>query len=162
MASVVLAPVVSAEDIRCARALFEEYAASLGFSLDFQGFGDELATLPGAYAPPSGRLLLATVDGALAGCVALRRIGDRVCEMKRLFVRPAHHGLGLGRRLATAIVEEARGAGYAAMRLDTMPSMKAALALYASLGFRDIAPYTHNPLEGARFLELALDPRPAS
>jgi ribosomal protein S18 acetylase RimI-like enzyme len=162
MASVVLAPAVSAEDIGCARALFEEYAASLGFSLDFQGFRDELAALPGAYAPPSGRLLLATVDGALAGCVALRRIGDRVCEMKRLFVRPAHHGMGLGRRLATAIVEEARGAGYAVMRLDTMPSMKAATALYASLGFRDIAPYTYNPLEGARFLELTLAPRPAS
>jgi ribosomal protein S18 acetylase RimI-like enzyme len=159
--SVVVAPVVTADDLRCTRALFEEYATSLGFSLDFQGFPGELAELPGAYSPPTGRLLLARVDGDPAGCVGLRRIGDGVCEMKRLYVRPAHHGTGLGRQLATAIVEEARRAGYATMRLDTMPSMRAAIALYESLGFRSIPPYTDNPLEGARFLELALGPRPA-
>jgi ribosomal protein S18 acetylase RimI-like enzyme len=148
----------SAADLHEVRALFAEYASSLGFSLSFQGFEEELAGLPGAYAPPAGRLLLARIDGAAAGCVAVRPIGDGVCEMKRLFVRPAHHGTGLGRRLATAAIDEARRAGYAVMKLDTMPSMRAALGLYRSLGFRDTAPYTHNPLEGARFLELILAP----
>jgi GNAT superfamily N-acetyltransferase len=160
--SIVVTAVTSAEDVQCARALFEEYATSLGFSLDFQGFERELAELPGAYAPPAGRLLLARVDGNPAGCVGLRRIGEGVCEMKRLFVRSAHLGTGLGRRLATAIVDEACRAGYVTMRLDTMPSMNAAMTLYASLGFRDTAPYTYNPLEGARFMELALTPRSAT
>jgi ribosomal protein S18 acetylase RimI-like enzyme len=156
MSRVVVSPASSEDDLRHAKALFEEYAASLGFSLCFQGFDRELAELPGRYAPPSGRLLLARVDGALAGCVASRDLGDRICEMKRLFVRPAFHGRGCGRRLVDAIVREARSAGYEAMRLDTLATMRAAIAIYEALGFRDVAPYTENPIEGARFLELRL------
>lgn len=156
MPPVVLSLATSPEDVREVRALFEEYAASLGFSLCFQGFDRELAELPGAYAPPGGRLLLARVDGAPAGCVGLRRIGEGICEMKRLFVRPAHLGTGLGRRLAEAVIDEARRAGYATMKLDTLPSMKAAIGLYESLGFRDTSPYTTNPVAGARFMELPL------
>ena len=106
-------------------------------------------------------LLLARVDGVAAGCVGLRRIGEGVCEMKRLFVRPPHHGTGLGRRLAIAVIDEGRRAGYATMKLDTLPSMAAAIGLYQSLGFRDAAPYTHNPLQGARFMELILAPHPS-
>jgi ribosomal protein S18 acetylase RimI-like enzyme len=145
------------EDVADVRALFEEYAASLGFSLCFQGFAAELEGLPGAYAPPQGRLLLARVDGVVAGCVALRPFdGDGLCEMKRLFVRPAFVGQGIGRQLAAAIVQEGREAKYAAMRLDTVPAMTAALALYGSLGFTDIPVYRENPIEGARYLELRL------
>lgn len=158
MAMVVLRLAASSEDLAEVRALFAEYAESLGISLGFQGFDEELAGLPGAYAPPAGRLVLARIDGAAAGCVGVRRIGEGLCEMKRLFVRPAHHGAGLGRRLVMAAIDEARRAGYVAMRLDTLPSMTAAQGLYWSLGFRDIAPYTHNPVEGARFMELALTP----
>jgi ribosomal protein S18 acetylase RimI-like enzyme len=138
------------------RPLFTEYAASLGFSLCFQGFDDELAGLPGAYAPPLGRLLLARVDGVVAGCVALRPLDEGVCEMKRLFVRPAFHGRGLGRQLVERLIKEGSAAGYPAMRLDTVPSMTAALGLYASIGFVDIPPYRPNPIPGARYLELVL------
>jgi len=154
MSAVTVTPASTPADIGEVRALFEEYGASLDFSLCFQGFDEELAGLPGAYAPPLGRLLLARVDGAVAGCVALRPLDDGVCEMKRLFVRPAFVGQGIGRRLAASIIEEGRAAGYQAMRLDTVPAMKAALALYASLGFRDIAAYRENPIAGARYLEL--------
>lgn len=146
----------SSHDLPDVRALFDEYASSIGFSLAFQGFDREVAELPGRYAPPSGRLLLARVQDAVAGCVAVRRIGDGVCEMKRLFVRPAFHGRGVGRRLACAAIDEARAAGYEAMRLDTVPSMRAAIGLYESLGFRDIDPYTENPIEGTRFMERTL------
>ncbi len=146
----------SNDHLRDVRALLQEYAASLGFSLCFQNFDRELAELPGAYAPPSGRLLIARVEGVAAGCVAVRSIAEGVCEMKRLFVRAQFRGRGVGRALAVAIVEEARAAGYATMKLDTVAGMQTALALYASLGFRDTAPYTGNPIEGARFLELRL------
>jgi GNAT superfamily N-acetyltransferase len=138
------------------RALLREYAASLAFELDFQDFDRELAGLPGAYAPPRGALLVAHVDGHVAGCVALRPLADDICELKRLFVRPQARGLGLGRRLATAVVSEARRLGYARMRLDTTPGMESAQALYAELGFVEIAAYTHNPVPGTRFLELEL------
>jgi putative acetyltransferase len=137
------------------RRLFEEYAASLPIALDFQGFAAEVAALPGAYAPPAGRLLVAE-DREPAGCVALRPLGGDVCEMKRLYVRPAYRARGVGHLLAARAIGEARGAGYRLMRLDTLPSMVSARRLYESLGFRETAPYTHNPVPGTAFLELRL------
>jgi ribosomal protein S18 acetylase RimI-like enzyme len=142
--------------------LLREYAGSLGFDLCFQGFERELAALPGDYAPPSGRLLLVRVEGAPAGCVALRPLGVGVCEMKRLYIRPAWRGLGLGRRLVEELLGHARRIGYATMRLDTVPSMVEAIDLYVSLGFRDIPPYRPNPIPGARCLELDLGDAPGA
>jgi GNAT superfamily N-acetyltransferase len=125
----------------------------LGVDLCFQGFEQELASLPGAYAPPRGRLLLALDEGEAVGCVALRPLGDDVCEMKRLYLRPTHRGDGRGRMLAERIMDEARALGYRTMRLDTLPMMKDAIALYERLGFRPIDPYYANPVPGALFLE---------
>ena len=139
-------------DLEEIRAMLREYAAWLEVDLRFQNFEEELAALPGDYAAPRGRLLIAED----AGCVALRPIDEETCEMKRLYVRPEHRGSGLGRRLILAIMEEARAIGYARMRLDTMPKMDSAQRLYASLGFRDIPAYRYNPEPGARFLEADL------
>jgi putative acetyltransferase len=147
------------EWLEVARDLIAEYGASVGVDLSFQAFGDELAGLPGAYAPPRGRLLVALVDGDPAGCVALRPLEDGGCEMKRLYVRPPFRGLRLGRALAERIVDSARQLGYRRMRLDTLPSMDTAQGLYRSLGFRETAPYTVNPVPDATFMALDL-PRP--
>ena len=146
----------SPEHVTRARELFQEYAVSLGFSLCFQGFDKELAGLPGEYALPDGRLLLALENEQNAGCVALRRIDEQACEMKRLYVRPAFRGKGVGRELARTIIEEAREMGYRKMRLDTLPSTKEAIALYQSLAFRAIEPYRYNPVEDAIYMELEL------
>jgi len=149
----------SAQDIAEIRQLLREYEAWLGTNLCFQDFENELAGLPGSYAPPSGRLLIAMAAAAnkSAGCIALRPFDESVCEMKRLFVRADFRGTGLGRRLALAIVDEARAIGYRKMRLDTLPQQRAAHHLYASLGFREIQPYRPNPVAGSLFLELDLD-----
>jgi ribosomal protein S18 acetylase RimI-like enzyme len=144
------------EQIKVVRELFVEYAESLNFDLCFQNFDKEIANLPGEYASPAGRLLLAAVDEKTAGCIALRRISNEVCEMKRLYVCPKFRGRGIGRNLATAIIDDARAIGYKQMRLDTLSSMKEAIALYQSLGFTTIEPYRHNPLEGALFMQLTL------
>lgn len=146
----------SAGDVARARELFEEYAATLGFDLSFQDFDREILTLPGDYAPPRGALLLATDGDEFAGCVALRPFAPDICEMKRLYVRPSHRGTGLGRRLVEAVLVEARRGGYSHMRLDTVPAMDAAIALYRALGFSEIEPYRENPVPGALFLERAL------
>lgn len=145
-----------AEHLLAARRLLVEYAAELGHDLCFQDFARELETLPGAYAPPTGCLLLARAPHEWVGCVALRRVAAGVCEMKRMYVRPAWRGGGIGRRLAQEVIAVARRIGYARMRLDTLAPMAAARGLYESLGFRQIEPYYHNPLPGAVFYELDL------
>jgi putative acetyltransferase len=143
--------------IEQARELFLEYAESLGFSLCFQSFDKELAGLPGDYAPPQGRLLLAEYEGELAGCGALHKLTPETCEMKRLYLRPKFRGKGLGRAQAAALIAEARKIGYQHMRLDTVePLMRDAVALYGLLGFKEIAPYCPNPIEGAMYMELEL------
>ena len=145
-------------EIQHVRELFEEYVAWLGINLCFQNYDKEVAALPGDYAPPSGRLLLARADdGRAAGCSALRDLGNGACEMKRLFVRPEFRGQRLGWQLAELILDEARAIGYKSIRLDTLPGkMDQAIKMYRTLGFKDIAAYYHNPVEGAAFMELKL------
>ena len=144
------------EEISIARELFKEYAASLGFDLCFQDFDRELRELPGEYAGAGGRLIIAMDGEKPVGCVGLRKISEGVCEMKRLYARPSCRGKGVGRELVKILIKEAKGAGYARMRLDTLPVMKEAIALYHSLGFHEIEPYRYNPMEGAVYMELAL------
>jgi len=144
------------KELPAVRRLFEEYAASLDVDLGFQDFERELRELPGEYAPPAGRILLALDDDEPAGCVALRPYEPEVCEMKRLYVRSEFQGSGLGRRLAEALVEAGRDAGYRLMRLDTLPSMEAARGLYRSLGFEEIEAYRPNPVHGTTYLQLRL------
>ena len=147
----------SQEHLEAIRELFTEYSHSLDIDLCFQGFTQELAELPGRYATPEGRLLLILEGATISGCVALRKIGDGTCEMKRLYVRPGFRRRGAGRLLATAIIEVAREIGYHRMRLDTLPSMHKAIALYRSLGFQPIHPYYENPSVGTIFMELDLN-----
>jgi ribosomal protein S18 acetylase RimI-like enzyme len=144
------------EDLPVVRELFEEYGKSLGIDLSFQGFDEELATLPGKYAPPHGTVIVARSEGMPCGCVALRRIDERTCEMKRLYVRPGCRGSRIGAELVTRIIDAALAKGYRAMRLDTLPSMKSAVSLYRSFGFQEIEPYIYNPLPGALFMEKQL------
>jgi len=146
------------EALALVRRLLLEYAASLPVDLAFQGFAEELAGLPGTYARPAGGLLLGFDGEEPAGCVAFRPLEPGVSEMKRLYVRPSARGAGWGRRLAERVVSEARAAGYERMRLDTLPSMDAALGIYLGMGFREIPAYRHNPVAGTRFLELDLRP----
>ncbi len=148
------------EDLAGLREIFADYAKSLSVNLCFQNFDAELASLPGDYSTPRGALLLAWVDGALAGCCAMRPL-DAVdyigaCEMKRLYVRPAFRGLGLGRQLVEALMDIARQAGYACVLLDTLSDMEAARALYEDLNFVEVPPYYHNPIPGAHYLKVQL------
>jgi ribosomal protein S18 acetylase RimI-like enzyme len=148
------------EEIDAVRGLFREYAGGLGVDLCFQQFDDELATLPGDYAEPRGALFLATVEGRLAGCCALRPLDSadypNAAEMKRLYVRDGFRGLGLGRQLVEATLDAARQAGYACVLLDTLDDMEAARALYEELGFKEVPPYYHNPIPGAHYLKADL------
>jgi putative acetyltransferase len=152
-------PVLEAE-LKATSDIFREYALNLGFDLCFQDFEGEIANLPGDYAAPRGALLLAKVDGAVAGCCALRPLDSsdyvNAAEMKRLYVRPAFRGLGLGRQLAETILDEARMCGYNRVLLDTLDDMEIARAMYEELGFKEIPPYYHNPLAGAHYLKVDL------
>jgi ribosomal protein S18 acetylase RimI-like enzyme len=151
----------SPQELEAVREIFREYAESLGVDLCFQNFEDELAQLPGEYAPPRGQLILAMVDGAVAGCCALRPLDGtdypNASEMKRLFVRKAFRGFGLGRELAEAILDAARQAGYGCVLLDTLDDMESARALYTDLGFEEIPPYYHNPIAGAHYLKVDIE-----
>ena len=148
---------VSDQHLDKIRSLFVEYAESLDFDLDFQNFKDELAQLPGDYAPPAGCLIIAFYRGEPAGCVGLRKLENKICEMKRLYVRPRYRAMGIGKVLAELIIREACKIGYKHMRLDTVPSMREARELYLSMGFNKIDPYRYNPVPGATFMEKKLD-----
>jgi ribosomal protein S18 acetylase RimI-like enzyme len=154
--TIAIAAAAFPEHLAEVRTLFKEYASSLGFDLSFQDFATELAALPGCYAAPRGVILLAHEGTRTVGCVAVRPFAEKVCEMKRLYVRHPFRGKGLGRRLVVDAIAEARRIGYAAIRLDTAPWMKEAIALYKALGFRTIEPYRFNPIAGAVFLEMDL------
>jgi GNAT superfamily N-acetyltransferase len=156
MALIEIRPADFPHDLDVVRNLFREYADSLNTDLCFQSFEAELAGLPGKYKPPEGRLLLAWRGDQAVGCVALRPVGTGICEMKRLYVQPGMRGEGLGRKLAERIRQEARAAGYSRICLDTLPTMKSAIQLYADLGFRPTEPYVYNPVPGAIFLALEL------
>lgn len=143
----------SQEHLEIVKELFLEYAHSLEFSLGFQDFEEEIARMPGHYGPPGGRILLAFVEDRPAGCVALRRLEEGICEMKRLYVRPKYRGRGIGKALSEKIIEEAGKIGYVKIRLDTLRSMKEANSLYRGQGFHEIKPYRYNPFEQAVFLE---------
>ena len=149
-------PAQTDKDFEITKNLLVEYADSLGFHLSFQNFDEELANLPGDYISPTGCLLLAEIKEQPVGCVALRKQIDDICEMKRLYVRQQFRGLGIGRALVKAVIEEARKIGYNYMRLDTVPSMEAANALYVSVGFKKTSAYRYNPIEGAVYMELKL------
>ena len=144
------------EHINYVKELFNEYAASLNFDLCFQNFDEEVKNLPGDYAPPAGSILLAVIEEKIAGCVALRKIDEAICEMKRMYVRPGFRGKNAGRNLAEAIIEEAKTKGYRAIRLDTISTMKEAISLYKSIGFKETVSYRYNPVEGAKYMELML------
>lgn len=144
------------EDLGIVQTIFREYAEDLGFDLGFQNFDQELASLPGKYCAPKGCLLLAWHEQQVVGCVAFRPIDDHTCEMKRLFVKPGLRSLKLGRQLVESICHQAREQGYRKMLLDTLPSMKAAIKIYESFGFKPVEPYVFNPFEGAMFLGLDL------
>lgn len=150
----------SADLLEDTRRIFREYAATLAVDLCFQNFEEELADLPGDYRSPAGRLMLALVDGAVAGCGALRPLPDcdypNACEMKRLYVRPAFRGFGLGRLLVQALLDDAKRAGYSSVLLDTLDDMEAARGLYASFGFEEVPPYYYNPIAGAHYLKADL------
>jgi putative acetyltransferase len=149
-------PAETPEQLNCVRSLFRQYAEALDVDLCFQEFADELASLPGKYAPPDGRLALAIEGDQPAGCVAIRKLGAGVCEMKRLYVRPEFRSGGLGRRLSEQMIAQAAQAGYTAMRLDTLDRLTEAMELYKSLGFRRTEPYYDNPLDGVVYWELQL------
>jgi ribosomal protein S18 acetylase RimI-like enzyme len=158
MGSPTFVEVRSSPHIQAARELFLEYERAIGIDLCFQNFSAEVANLPGEYVSPAGRLYICFVDGLVAGCVALRKIDERICEMKRLYVRPDFRGQHLGRLLAERVIQDAKTIGYDAMRLDTLPSMTEAIALYHSLGFQPTDPYRANPHPGALYMELSLLP----
>jgi len=155
-----LGEALDSESVAACRELFLEYEKGLGVSLCFQGFQKELDTLPGAYARPHGRLLLARVVGVPAGCGALRPLGEGDAEMKRLYVRSDYRGMGLGRMIAECIIDDARAIGYRTLKLDTLPAMEEAQALYQSLGFSECAKYNDNPVGGVRFLAMNLAGKP--
>jgi len=157
LAMILIEPARSPAQIEHARSLFRAYADSLGVDLSFQDFDRELRELPGDYVPPKGRLFLAYDAERVAGCGALRDLGDHVCEMKRLYVVPEFRGKRVGRMVAEALIAAAREIGYRAMRLDTLPAMLEAQSLYHALGFREIAPYRYNPVPGTKFMELVLN-----
>ena len=147
---------VSPQHLDTIRLLFLEYAKSLNFDLCFQGFHEELEGIPGDYAPPDGRLLLAIYGDKVAGCVALRKVADGICEMKRLWVRPEFRGKQIGRKLAEEVISQARKIGYSLIKLDTVDTMKEAISLYQSMGFSETSAYRYNPIEGAKYMEFKL------